>query len=136
MGRDASLKHRGPGTAPGHGQRGAGLIEAMLALGLLSASTLGTLSAFTGAERGGHAAWLRLAAVDLAADAAEQIRALSPGTDWNASDWQAAAARLLPEGAASATRDAQGYHLSLRWKDRAADDAQSLTRDVLTEAAP
>lgn len=139
MGRDAGKK--GPGTAPRAGMRGArmqgaGMIEALLALGLLSASTVGTLVAFTGAERGGHAAWLRLTAVDLAADAAEQLRATGAGTAWDAAAWRASVASQLPDGVATAEANAQGYRLTLRWMDRASGSEQQLMQQVLLGAAP
>lgn len=135
MGRDA--QGRGPGMAPGAvGMRGAGLIEALIALGLLAGSTLGTLAAFTGAERGGHAAWLRLTAVDLAADAAEQLRATSPTSAWDATAWQARVATLLPDGVGSLAADAQGYRLTLRWRDRATGTPQQLMQHIALDPAP
>lgn len=135
MGRDAG--RQGPGTAPGtQRMRGAGLIEALIALGLLAGATLGTLRAFTGAERGGHSAWLRLVAVDLAAEAAEQLRTLPTAANWDVGAWQAAVAAQLPSGEARADADAQGYSLSLRWADRSSGDMQQLTRRVDLRAAP
>ena len=146
MGREATLNNRGPGTAPARSQGGSGLIEALLALLLLASSTLGTLAAFTGAERGNHSALLRLAAVDLAADAAEELRALAVTTDWAVATWQTAAAARLPSRAsggasldapvAEATPDANGWQLTLRWLDPAGGGPQSLTRRVDLGAAP
>ena len=151
MGREATVNHKGPGTAPGRSkgardQHGGGLIEALLALLLLASSTLGTLAAFTGAERGNHSALLRLAAVDLAADAAEELRALAVTTDWTVATWQAAAATRLPSRAsggaaldapvAEAVPDGSGWRLTLRWLDPADGAAQSLTRRVDLAAAP
>ncbi|MEY4760942.1 MAG: hypothetical protein RLZZ200_798 [Pseudomonadota bacterium] len=145
MGRDATVERGGPGTAPGcrgclRQQQGGGLIEALIALLLLAASTVGTLSAFAGAERGGHAALLRMAAVDLAADAAEELRALPAPMDWNPGPWQQLAAARLPSRAkggaslaapvAQAAPEAAGWRLSLRWLDPADGGIQSITRQV------
>jgi len=151
MGRDATVNHRGPGTAPGRSQgagaqRGGGLIEALLALVLLAGSTIGTLAAFTGAERGNHSALLRLAAVDLVADAAEELRALAVSTDWAVDAWRAAASARLPSQAsggaslyapvAEATSDGSGWRLTLRWLDPAGAGPQTLTRRVDLDARP
>ena len=151
MGRDATENHKGPGTAPGRSkgtrdQQGGGLIEALLALLLLASSTLGTLAAFTGAERGNHSALLRLAAVDLAADAAEELRALAGTADWAMATWQEAAAARLPSRAsggaaldapvAEGTPDGSGWRLTLRWLDPAGGGTQVLTRRVDVAARP
>jgi len=136
MGRDAGGRKQGPGMAPRARMRGAGLIEALIALGLLAGSTLGTLAAFTGAERGGHAAWLRLRAVDLAADAAEQLRASSDPSSWDAQAWQADVASRLPAGVARVEHLPEGLRLTLQWTDRASSSTQQLTRIVSLDAAP
>lgn len=116
--------------------RGAGLIEALIALGLLAGATLGTLRAFTDAERGSHSAWLRVVAVDLAAEAAEQLRALPVSADWDVAAWQAAVASQLPAGQATAAADPQGYRLTLRWADRMTADTRQLLRRVNLETTP
>lgn len=140
MGRDAV----GPGKAL-EDMRGAGIVEALLALLLFATATLGTLSAFTGATRGDHSALLRTQAVGLAADAAEQLRARLPGAPWDAAAWQREALAVLPgQGRRTTLPSAQlavaeasgaGYRLRLRWVDPADGAAVQLEQQVDLPAA-
>ena len=63
------------GRAPGRAQRGISLVEALVALLVLSVGMLGIAGLFVESVRGSRSALLRTQAVNLVSDLAERIRA-------------------------------------------------------------
>ena len=129
-----------PGTAThaGHRFRGSSLLEALVALVVLAIATLGTMAGFTVALRTSHSALLRIRAVDLAAELAEQWRAAAPGGTVNLSAWQQTVALQLPHSDPPQLDCQAGNptacRITLRWADRAATVRSS--QHALIELAP
>lgn len=130
-----------PGTATHAARRwqGSSLLEALVALVVLAIATLGTMAGFAVALRSSHSALLRIRAVDLAAELAEQWRAAAPGGTADLPAWQQAVALQLPHsdppqldcqaGSPTACR------ITLHWADRAGT-VRSSQQALIELAAP
>jgi len=121
-----------------HRLQGSSLLEALVALTLLAIATLGTMAGFTVALRSSHSALLRIRAVELAAELAEQWRAAAAGSTVDLGAWQQAVALQLPQPDPPQL-DCQGdrpkaCRITLRWADRA--DSAKASHVSLIELAP
>ena len=130
-----------PGTAThaGHRFRGSSLLEALVALVVLAIATLGTMAGFAVALRSSHSALLRIRAVELAAELAEQWRAAAPGNTVDLGAWQQAVALQLPNPDPPQL-DCQGERptacrITLRWADRL-DTARASQVSLIELASP
>jgi hypothetical protein len=112
-------------------QRGAGLIDTLVALTLLAFSLLGASTTLIRTLTANHAAALQTTAVDLAADLAEDRRA---GSDlFDEADliqsWQRRVAAELP-GANPLEQTLTASDVTVRWRDPVIQRSTDLTLEA------